>query len=81
MGRLNRNRITIHIGGPWHIYTHALAGWDMIGTVDRGGDIGGLARSRIGIYAQVNAGAIRSLDQRKTQAAIDAAGHGNGPAR
>lgn len=72
MGRLNRNRITIHLGGPWALYTCALVGWEMLGTVDRGGEIGALARSRMGIYAQINNGAAQSLDQRKVSAAIAA---------
>ena len=75
IGRLNRNRITVQIGGPWQLYTpHALPGWEMLGTVDRGADAGALARSRVGVYCQINAGAVRSLDQRKVKAAIDAAG-------
>lgn len=73
MGRLNRNRITVILGNAWAVYTHPLPGWLMLGTVDRGGDIGALARSRIGVYAQVNAGVVCSLDQLKVQAAIDAA--------
>lgn len=73
MGRLNRNRITIHINGPWALYTHVIPGWEMLGTVDRGGNTGALARSSIGVYAQINAGVVRALDQRKVQAALDAA--------
>lgn len=66
----NRYRLIITPGGPWRLYTHPLAGWEMIGTVQRGMEIGALARSPSGILAQVNAGAIRSLDQRKVSAAM-----------
>jgi hypothetical protein len=46
----------------------------MIGTIQRDMEIGALALSPAGIYAQVNAGnTIRQLDQRKTLNAIDAA--------
>lgn len=69
----NRARITITPGGPWRIYTHPLAGWEMLGTVQRGMEIGALARSTAGVLAQINAGAVRSLDQRKAQAALESA--------
>ena len=66
----NRDRLLITQGGPWRLYTHPLAGWEMLGTVQRGMDIGALARSPAGVLAQVNAGAVRSLDQRKARAAL-----------
>lgn len=70
----NRDRLTIVLGGPWRLYQHApLPGWEMLGTVQRGMEIGALGRSPTGLYCQINAGAVRSLDQRKVQGAIDAA--------
>lgn len=69
----NRNRLTITPGGPWRLYTHPLAGWEMLGTVQRGMEIGALGRSPAGLLAQINAGAVRALDQRKAQAALQAA--------
>jgi hypothetical protein len=70
----NCARITVTPDGPWRLYQHiALPGWTMLGTVQRGTDIGALGRSAVGVYAQLNAGAVRSLDQRKVQAALDAA--------
>lgn len=66
----NRGRLTVIPGGPWRIYTNPIAGWEMLGTVQRGLEIGALAKSPAGIYAQVNAGAVRSLDQRKVEAAL-----------
>lgn len=72
MGGQNRGRLTVLLGGPWRLYSHPLAGWEMLGTVQRGMEIGALARSSAGIYAQINAGAVRSIDQRKVVAAIEA---------
>jgi hypothetical protein len=70
----NRARLTIRLGAAWRPYTPALLGWEMLGTVERGdGDVGALARSPHGIYCQVNAEVRRSLDQRKVQAALNAA--------
>ena len=61
----NRARLTVTPGGPWRLYTHSQPGMDMLGTVQRGMEIGALARTRAGMLVQVNAGAVRSLDQRK----------------
>lgn len=75
MTGLNRGRYTAQIDGPWRRYTSVCpAGWQMIGTIQRGlGDIGALAMSPVGIYCQVNAGGIRALDQRKVLAALHGA--------
>lgn len=69
----NRDRITVTSGGPWRLYTHPLAGWEMLGTVQLGMDIGALGRSSAGVLAQINAGTVRPLDQRKAMAALQAA--------
>lgn len=43
----------------------------MLGIVQRGDlTTGALARSATGQYAQVNAGVVRTLDQRKVKAAL-----------
>jgi hypothetical protein len=69
---LNRGRYTAQINGPWRLYTIVCpAGWQMVGTIQRGLDIGALALTPAGIYCQVNAGAIRALDQRKVRAALE----------
>lgn len=70
MSSINRGQYTVIVGGPWRLYTHKLAGWEMIGTVQRGAEIGALGKSPVGIYAQINAGAISQLEQRKVLAAI-----------
>ncbi|NMM21830.1 MAG: hypothetical protein HHJ15_18075 [Rhodoferax sp.] len=69
---LNRGRYTVQKDGSWRLYTHQLPGWQMLGTVQRGMEIGALALSPAGIYAKINAGAVCSLDQRKVVAAITA---------
>lgn len=48
----------------------------MLGTIQRGMEIGALGISPAGIYAQINAGAVRSIDQRKVAAAIAATSKG-----
>lgn len=70
----NRARLTITPGGPWRLYQHAiLPGWEMLGTVQRGDEIGALARNtNTGNLAMMRAGAASMLDQRKAQAALDA---------
>lgn len=70
----NRARLTITPGGPWRLYQHAVPpGWDMLGTVQRGDEIGALARNRsTGNLVMMRAGAVSMLDQRKAQAALGA---------
>lgn len=78
MGHSNRGRLSVDLGGSWRIYTITLpAGSSAVGAVTRDGDAGALARiDATGLYVQVNAGVIRTLDQRKVRAAMEAAGNG-----
>jgi hypothetical protein len=46
----------------------------MLGTIQRGMEIGALGRSAVGVLAMLNAGAVSVLDQRKARAALEAAG-------
>jgi len=71
----NRSLLIVTPGGPWRMYQHATPpGWDMLGTVQRGDEIGALARSReTGNLVMMRAGAASMLDQRKARAALDAA--------
>jgi hypothetical protein len=68
----NRGRLTVDSNGNWRLYSHALQGFDALGTIRRGDfDVGALMRNQAtGIYVQANAGAIRSLDQRKIKVAL-----------
>ena len=69
----NRACIIVTVGGPWRLYQHQPPpGMQMLGTVQRGMEVGALARTQAGLLVQVNAGAVRALDQRKAQAALDA---------
>ena len=71
MTGLNRGRYTVQADGPWRLYTGVFpAGWQMVGTIQRGLEIGALALSPVGIYCQVNAGSIRALEQRKVIACL-----------
>lgn len=69
-----KNLYNIEMNGNWHLYqAFPLHGWEIIGTVQRCGDIGALVKNlRTGLYAQANAGAIRSLDQAKVRNAMGA---------
>jgi len=67
----NRARLIVTVGGPWRLYQHQPPpDMQMLGTVQRGIEIGALGRTPAGLLVQVNAGAVRALDQRKAQAAI-----------
>lgn len=74
----NRAKLHIDLAGPWRLYQHApLPGWDMLGTVQRGMEIGALARNKLtGNIAMMRAGAASMLDQRKALAALEAAQRG-----
>lgn len=70
----NRARLIVTAGGPWRLYQHQPPpGWDMLGTVQRGHEIGALARNKhTGNLVMIRAGAVSMLDPRKAQAALDA---------
>jgi hypothetical protein len=73
----NRGRLTVDVNGNWRLYTNTIpANSTALGTVTRDeGDTGALVRiNATGVYVQVNAGAIRSLDGRKVAAALGTAG-------
>jgi hypothetical protein len=72
MAHTNRGRIVVDLCGDWRAYTNTLPrGSRAIGAVERDGEPGALVLiEATGRYAQVNAGAIRNLDQRKVSAAL-----------
>lgn len=78
MIRTHRSRITVEIPGRPGFYQLApLPGWDVIGTITDADGTGALVRNtRTGIYCKANAGAIRSLPQRKVAAALAALSNG-----
>lgn len=71
----NRGRLAVDPNGAWRLYwgnAPIPAGSQIAGTVSRDvGDTGALIRTAAGIYVQGNAGALRSLDQRKVIAAME----------
>ncbi|MEN5117488.1 hypothetical protein ABE488_09165 [Luteimonas sp. TWI662] len=77
MSRAGRSRLTVEAPGNPDIYmlpSGAPSRWEVIGTVTDADGTGALIRNKsTGVYCRYNAGAIRSLVQRKVQAAIDAA--------
>lgn len=77
MSRAHRSRLMVEVPGNPTLYLLPAGmppGWEIIGTVTTADGTGALLRNRnTGIYCQANAGAIRSLPQRKVEAAINAA--------
>jgi hypothetical protein len=74
---MKNDDLTVDVNGKWRLYQSSqLPGWEVLGTVTRGtDDSGALVRNKkTGLYAQANAGAIRSLDGRKVAAALGLAG-------
>lgn len=73
--------ITIDLSGNWRLYTNTIPrGSRALGTVARDGyDTGALVLiEATGLYVQVNAGSVRSLDQRKVSEALAAERTGQG---
>ena len=68
----NRAKITIDPAGKAGLYQPTpIPGYTALGTVTQGDNTGALYRNdSTGIYVMANAGAIRSLDQRKVLAAL-----------
>ncbi|MFA9949171.1 hypothetical protein ABCS64_11025 [Rhodocyclaceae bacterium Wk13] len=67
------DKFTIDRNGPWRLYNSQPLprNWEVLGTVTRGKyDTGALARTPIGVYVQINAGAVRSLDAAAVEAAL-----------
>lgn len=73
MTHTNRGRLVVDTNGNWRLYTNTIpVNSTPLGTVtlDKS-DTGALVRiDATGVYVQVNAGAIRSLDGRKVAAAL-----------
>ena len=67
-------KYTITLPGKPHLYNPSpLPGWDVIGEIQREGELtaGALIRNaNTGLYAQANAGAIRTLYQREVARAL-----------
>lgn len=74
MSRAHRSRIAVDVPGTPALYQPGpLSGWQVIGTVTDAEGVGALVRNvRTGIYCRANAGAVRSLPQKKVEAALAA---------
>ena len=74
MSRAQRGRLAIERPGKPSFYLLPAGmppGWEVIGTVTDVDGTGALVRNlRTGVYCKANAGAIRSLSQRKVEAAL-----------
>jgi len=81
MTHTNRGRLTVDLGGSWRLYTNTIpANSRAIGTITRDEcDTGALVLiEATGRYVQINAGVLRSLDQRKVVAALSEVRTGQG---
>lgn len=78
MSRAHRGWLTIERPGNPGLYLLPAgmpAGWEIIGTITDADGAGALARNvNTGVYCRANAGALRSLPQRKVLAALAEAG-------
>jgi hypothetical protein len=68
------DQYTIDAGGAWRRF-HPMdvpKGWRMLGTIECESDhsTGALGRSPSGLYAQINVGNVRTLDQRAVADAL-----------
>lgn len=74
MSRAHRSRLSVDIPGRPTFYLLPAGmppGWEVIGIVTDADGTGALVRNlNTGIYCKANAGAIRSLPQRKVIAAL-----------
>jgi len=81
MSRAHRSRLQVEAPGHPGLYLLPAGmppGWDVVGTVTTADGTGALIRNRrTGIYCQANAGALRSLPQRKVEAALTALSNGS----
>jgi len=83
MTHTNRGRLTVDLGGKWRLYTNTIpANSRAIGTITRDEcDTGALVLiEATSLYVQINAGVLRSLEQRKVVAALEEVRTGRGGA-
>lgn len=74
----NRGRLAVDLKGNWRLYSNVLPGHAIaLGTVNRDGETGALIHfAQTGVFAQLNAQAVKALDRRKVLAAIAASNAG-----
>lgn len=76
MGNSNRNRYSVTVGQGWKRFTRPLDGWRMLGTIQRGMEIGALVESPARELYEMKHQRTTDIDQRKARAALDAAQKG-----
>lgn len=76
---MTHNNLSVQPNADWRIYTATTpAGSRALGTVSRDGSFsqaGALVITAAGIYAQINAGVLRSLPQKQVASALAMAAH------
>lgn len=75
---MNRKSFTIALGPRWAAFAQAREGVQMLGTVQRGMQIGALARLQDGSYAQINGDVVEVLNTSRVLFALRA-NHGKAP--
>lgn len=73
MNHPNRGRLVVNLSGPWREHALPMDGWTMLGTVQRGQEVGALAQAADGSYAMVNNRRIQPLNERKVKACLEQA--------
>lgn len=73
MGNKNRNRYSVTLGQNWRRFTRQPEGWRMLGTIQRGMEIGALAETPARVLVVLKSERITEIDQRKARAALAAA--------
>lgn len=77
MANKNRNRYSVTLGPSWRRFTRQPPdGWSMLGTIQRGMEIGALAESPARVLVVLKSERITEIDQRKARAALAAAQEG-----
>ncbi len=64
--------LTIDLNGDWRNYQPApVSGWEIIGTVRSGSDMGALGKSPFGMFAMINNGTVTPIDKAKIDAELN----------
>lgn len=66
----SRRRPLVRIGNTWRFFSQALPDHEMLGTIQRGLEIGALAKVAGGKYVQLNGSVVQKLNTGLVEAAI-----------
>jgi hypothetical protein len=70
---MSQEPLRITVGPRWQLFTNQREGFQLIGTVQRGMQIGALAKMPDGDYAQVNGDIVETLNRSRVEFALRAA--------